>query len=765
MSLQQAFNDLVECVTRLREYVYPAPEPEPEPEPVPPTPAPAPPAPAPVPPDGPIPTTFLAFVSDMVPGEMREMPGTKFSTIYPTRDETVWGITGPYAVMDSWGGAYLDTKRLEMGFIGGGHGDYGGNEIYIFSIRDMQIRRTNYDPNGPVSTHTYQGLLYLPNIDKVYRKGGSDYPSGDNVDPSIWLWDRTKWEAKAQAQWGAGQVHLYYNGKVYIIWSAGVDIYDPVTDTYTARYDWMPDWMCYYGVLDEKNKRILTRGQLPISPYAVEGMNTYTIYDDGGISARGHIYTTGDTECDGWSGLSYDTRRQRVTAWDGYGEVGILINDNWKKLKCSGVSPVRGGQGIFSKWQYVAEFDVFIGGVAMDKNLIVYKPHEIDDTGTIPAPTPVPTPAPKPAPEPSPILSLPEPIQGGAITDNVWVSRRTLAWPHSPGSAHKHIVGDYDTREKRILFWGGDYEDGVRSSSHDLLWSYRVAPDKWDLLIGHDRQGLPGFPAGRCHCGFAYDKLRHGVWMCNGDIRTGRSTPEQGMYGLYFLDLSARSWAQKGPENPTRYTYYLLWMDAQGKVCTLFSRWSAQVIKFDPENPNAVNPRELTDPYDPLPDGWVMAGPLIIDDPRVVKNQVAVDEERNRVIIYAQTRKETYAIDRDTGEATLLSKTPLPVGDCYNVAYYPKHRLTLLFGGFRYYESPDYDNQSLNDLFIMGDDNIWRKVIQTNAPSGRQYGVLIYDPDEDVMVQFGGQAWELDKNGWGINLLRINPATLKSVAV
>ena len=121
---------------------------------------------------------------DLRPGEWREPADTKMSAVFPHEDKTTWGVIGPKAVVIAWEGAAYHTKRNAFVFNGGGHSDYGGNEVYAFFVDEMKWHRLT-EPgradendtgqyvttdNTPVSAHTYDGLEYLPNVDRVFRK-------------------------------------------------------------------------------------------------------------------------------------------------------------------------------------------------------------------------------------------------------------------------------------------------------------------------------------------------------------------------------------------------------------------------------------------------------------------------------------------------------------------------------------------------------------------------------------------------------------------
>ena len=62
----------------------------------------------------------LSALLDLRPGEWRELPDTRMSSVFPQRDKTTWGVVGPDSVIIAWGGAAYDTKRNAFVFNGGG---------------------------------------------------------------------------------------------------------------------------------------------------------------------------------------------------------------------------------------------------------------------------------------------------------------------------------------------------------------------------------------------------------------------------------------------------------------------------------------------------------------------------------------------------------------------------------------------------------------------------------------------------------------------
>ena len=130
-------------------------------------------------------------------GEWFMYPNSHATTVdpCPANGCSYSGTSHFTAIMDAWCGGAYDTTRDELLIHGGGHVDYGGNEVIAFSIYNGTWRRRSnpsspvgnnsaYYPDGrPSATHSYGGLHYLPApYDKMYRSFGSAYPSGGSTN-------------------------------------------------------------------------------------------------------------------------------------------------------------------------------------------------------------------------------------------------------------------------------------------------------------------------------------------------------------------------------------------------------------------------------------------------------------------------------------------------------------------------------------------------------------------------------------------------------
>ena len=164
-----------------------------------------------------------------------------------------WGVVGPRSVTAAWSGAALDTKRNVLIITGGGHTDYGGNEVYEFDIAARKWSRATepsamkplaqpgryavVDSEAPVSSHTYDGLVYLPLSGQLFKYGGSYYRSGELYDTHAYLYNpvERRWKRGAKAPYQVLEVTSDYdakNNKVIVGTGGGLMEYQVATDTW-----------------------------------------------------------------------------------------------------------------------------------------------------------------------------------------------------------------------------------------------------------------------------------------------------------------------------------------------------------------------------------------------------------------------------------------------------------------------------------------------------------------------------------------------------
>ena len=132
---------------------------------------------------------LAAVVAEMKPGEWKELPDTRIPLLTPEEHDRIvarfggapfWGWSGSESVITAWNTAAYDPEGHQWYFFGGGHADYGGNEVYAFDFRRLAWSRlTSPSPltgpsyveaerncptpaSGPPAVHTYDGFVWNP---------------------------------------------------------------------------------------------------------------------------------------------------------------------------------------------------------------------------------------------------------------------------------------------------------------------------------------------------------------------------------------------------------------------------------------------------------------------------------------------------------------------------------------------------------------------------------------------------------------------------
>lgn len=357
--------------------------------------------------------SLAEIVESMEEGEWRELPDTSVESVMPNRNEHPhWGRQGPRAVTRSWSGAAFDTKRNQLIMKGGGHGAYGGNEVYVFDLEDMTWERATdpspHEPDPefsdrrspeqyyrttddtPVSRHTYDGLLYLPNIDKTLLWGGSLYSVGNSYDAHAWMFDSEtrEWSRGGEANRTRIQVATGYDpetGHALVEYGYGAYLYDPEADEWSVLSSGNNLMHGHVGAVDPEN-RLFIQVFIPNSDVA-----QFAYYDlEHPRAGRQHPDATGDLDFsdDPLPGITYHPGTGLMVLWRGWKETWVLDPKTWEVRRLDNAPgpapdhygtdsyPVRGKYktwGIFGRWAYVPDHDVFIGYGHVEDNVWLYK--------------------------------------------------------------------------------------------------------------------------------------------------------------------------------------------------------------------------------------------------------------------------------------------------------------------------------------------------------------------------------------------------------
>ncbi|MFN0299639.1 MAG: hypothetical protein ACKVQU_04705, partial [Burkholderiales bacterium] len=286
----------------------------------------------------------------------------------------------------AWSGGVFDSKRNRLIVWGGGHNDYYGNELYALNLGDRTLTRLNNPglplasgcqeaiANGtqPNSRHTYDGIEYMPNVDRLFAFSGSLACSNGNWGQDTWTFDFSTMQWQRMNPSGpaprgeAGMMTAYdpNTGRVFLHDRIHLYSYDFATNAYT-RHSTNAVTLGYHlmATIDPKRKLFVIAGY----DASAGGGRVYTYNIAPGATASLSTWnTTGATAIvsDAYPGLEYDPVRDRVVAWNGGDSVYSLNMDTsqWTATTVAG-GPGResqAGAGTHGRWRYSPTSDVFV---------------------------------------------------------------------------------------------------------------------------------------------------------------------------------------------------------------------------------------------------------------------------------------------------------------------------------------------------------------------------------------------------------------------
>jgi hypothetical protein len=331
-----------------------------------------------------------AAIGALEPGQWYEIPGTWLRSVAPSPD------VYPNVIRPWSGGAY-DTKRDRLIVFGGGHGDYNGNEVYAFDMRDFRWRRltepsafpkgdeenrseSGAHPDGaPVSRHTYEYLEYVPSVDRFFVGGGAGlWYSGQFGDTETYLFDldAAKWSRHGECPCaGVATTAIGPDGRVWMHGSHGREAvlaaFDAKTSEWT-RYAEFRGWLGYgrTGEIDPVERKFVMIGSGDLRVWDLDH------------PGRQHVVaeTTGAREAErlDYPGAAYHPGTKRIVVWGG----GVAVYEldvkhlRWARRETRGTNttpPAAARQGTFGRWRYVPSLDVFVVVNDVCGNVFAYR--------------------------------------------------------------------------------------------------------------------------------------------------------------------------------------------------------------------------------------------------------------------------------------------------------------------------------------------------------------------------------------------------------
>ncbi len=293
-------------------------------------------------------------------------------------------------VMEPWSSGAYDIRRERLVIFGGGHMNYSGNELYAFDVKTLQwqqltqpsaredISKTDpiYADGRPSSVHTYDGLEYLPNVDRLFTSGGSIYGTG-GCSGNTWLFDfdaqpaEDGWQHIADSRAGCGMISAYDSGTGRVWYAAGSELleFDPLK----LDAPWTPHPGVFSGTFNFYMTAAVDPGRRKLAALGGTGYGGFPRVQVVDLASdpipRAEILaTTGATEIedsDG-AGFVFDPVSDRFIAWNGGGSVYALDVDAklWTRLDPKDTNAIIPSapekNGTYGRFRYIPSKNAFI---------------------------------------------------------------------------------------------------------------------------------------------------------------------------------------------------------------------------------------------------------------------------------------------------------------------------------------------------------------------------------------------------------------------
>ena len=339
------------------------------------------------------------------------------------------------------------------------------------------------------------------------------------------------------------------------------------------------------------------------------------------------------------------------------------------------------------------------------------------------------------------------------LTTNIWTRTNPQLTPTRRGG---HAMA-YDTARQRIVMTGGGYID-QRSSE---VWEYDTQTDSWELA--------PPLDEPRAGHAMAYDSLRQTLVIYGG------ITDTENPNGTVVLERSSASdqWVQRTADtNPGHRAGIALAYDqarqrtvlvGNGDTTLIIAEWNGLLGTWDFPTVAGTNPNNRfnsTLTYDPIRnrciliggqgfnsawsyDGtsWALISRMPNDDGRD-EHAAAYDPASDSFlvsggILNAHTpQRDILAMDGATNTwTTRWSRSACGPRDYFSMIFDEQRNDTVIFGG-------GLVTRSSSDIIGSGtfsfDGDTWTTLPTTGAVGTRWFAPMVYDPQRQVALLYGG---------------------------
>lgn len=346
------------------------------------------------------PKIYADAIDDIPPGHWYEIPNSVLENTPDVVPNPIpAGSTGIKSVTNSWNGGVFDTKRNRLVIWGGGHTNYSGNEIYAFDLDTLQWERLSdpsslsgwtdgdvvYSDGRPVSRHTYNYLEYIPPpYDKFFVGGGAALylDSWNDVNTYYFDFNTNEWETLTEPtpNFGIGAIAVT-DPVTKQVWFHGagqgsyLSMFDPKSEKWTLRGTKNGGWVAYRwsAAIDPIRRKLV----------AIGNSGKVYVWDltKSGDIAYYRLETTGDTEIllEDSPGFAFDPVSQQLVAWSGGANIYTLNLDTatWSRISPAATNTTiptdATATGIFGRFRYVPDKNVFIAVNATYESVYVYR--------------------------------------------------------------------------------------------------------------------------------------------------------------------------------------------------------------------------------------------------------------------------------------------------------------------------------------------------------------------------------------------------------
>ena len=308
-------------------------------------------------------------------------------------------------VIAAWNSAIADTRLDRLIIWGGGHADYAGNEIYAFDLNSLQMRRLNepspvntsgkcvetLSDGKPNSRHTYAGLAYIADANRMFSFGGSLNQCGF-LSNATWTLDLAALEWKNMKPDGGtpaalpGAIADYdpNSRMVFLHDTADFWQYDNEKNRYKKAGSNQAINYHMNGVIDPKRKIFVFVGAAGapgggLKAISIAPNSNYSMRDWTGAASG----TCGPLLSAAYPGLAYDSALDRIVGWPNFGDTVYLLDADSKSCTAetfpggppdsSHTGSPHTSNGTYGRFRYLPDKDVFVLVNQADHNVYLLR--------------------------------------------------------------------------------------------------------------------------------------------------------------------------------------------------------------------------------------------------------------------------------------------------------------------------------------------------------------------------------------------------------